>query len=88
MQGVHGLVQTAAQAADNDELVLLLVCRAGRIRGGRGLEEAQARDVLAEVGRVLVRVVLDADALCEATSERTQREREKEGPSSRRTFAS
>lgn len=57
MQRVHRLVEPPTQPADDHELVLLLLAWA------RLLEEGEPRDVLAEVGRELVRVVLDADAL-------------------------
>lgn len=71
MEGMDRLIESAAEPANQDDLELLLPCRycsrgrfgCARRREGTGFDRGQAGDVLAQVGRVLVRILLDGDAL-------------------------
>lgn len=71
VQGMDRLIESTAEPANQDDLELLPPCRyCSRGRFGivrrwdrTGFDCGQAGDVLAQVGRVLVRILLDGDAL-------------------------
>lgn len=71
VQGMDRLIESAAEPANQDDLELLpgRSCPGGgsfgvvRRRDGPRFDRGQAGDVLAQVGRVLVRILLDGDAL-------------------------